>query len=161
MPSVLFVCMANRFRSPLAAALFRRQLEARGMAELWQVSSAGTWAETGLPALGQAREAALQYGLDLSGHRSRRVDRQLLAGQDLVLVMQASQQEALLTEFPEFRESIQMLSKAAEARTYDIPDPSGYGEGVTDTAAELEDLIRCGMEPICEMAASLHSLRLG
>src|SRR5512139_3130406 len=156
MPSILFVCMANRFRSPLAAAFFRQRMEERAGYGSWNVSSAGTWAEPGLPVLEQLMEIARQYGLDLSGHRSRRVDRELLAGYDLVLVMQASQQEALLIEFPEFRRSIQLLSKVVESRIYDIPDPSGRGEDMPEIAAELDDLIRQGFEPICELAVSLH-----
>lgn len=159
MPSVLFVCMANRFRSPLAASLLRQRLEERGMADSWQVSSAGMWAEPGLPALERVRSIAGRYGLDLSGHRSKRVDRRQLAGHDLVLVMQASQQEALQAEFPEFRDAIHLFSRVVEGRTYDIPDPSGHREGVSEIAAELDDLIRCGLEPICELAESLHGLQ--
>jgi protein-tyrosine-phosphatase len=161
MPSILFVCMANRFRSPLAAAFFRQCLEKKGMADSWQVSSAGMWAEPGLPVPEMVQDIARHFGIDLSDHRSRRVDRQLLAEHDLVLVMQASQQEALLTEFPDFEGSIQELSWVAECRTYDIPDLSASGEDVEEIAVELDDLVRCGFESICELAASLYNSRYG
>ena len=159
MPSILFVCMANRFRSPLAAAFFRQCLEKKGMADSWQVSSAGMWAEPGQPVPEPVQEIAGQYGLDLSGHRSRRVDRELLASQDLVLVMQASQREALLTEFPEFEGSVHELSQVAECRTYDIPDACASGQEVLEIIVELDDLVRCGFESICELAVSLYNSR--
>ncbi len=73
--------------------------------------------------------------------------------------MQASQREALLTEFPEFESSIHELSRVAEGRTYDIPDVSASGEDMAEIAAELDDLIRCGFEPICELAASLYNMK--
>ncbi|RPJ38045.1 MAG: low molecular weight phosphatase family protein, partial [Chloroflexi bacterium] len=74
MPSVLFVCMANRFRSPLAAAIFRKSLEEKGLAGSWQVGSAGTWATPGQPVIPSVLAAARELGLDLSGHRAARLD---------------------------------------------------------------------------------------
>ena len=69
-PDVLFVCTANRCRSPVAAALFdrwRRQSGAGG-----QVHSAGL-GEPGAPPPPEVLDAALDYGVDLSAHRSRRL----------------------------------------------------------------------------------------
>lgn len=39
---VLFVCMGNICRSPLAEAVFRHQVAARGWAERFEIDSAGT-----------------------------------------------------------------------------------------------------------------------
>ena len=41
MPSVLFVCTANQFRSPIAAALFSRKLQDERVSQGWSVGSAG------------------------------------------------------------------------------------------------------------------------
>lgn len=49
MPSVLFACTANRFRSPIAAARFSHCLQNEVDVQDWRVGSAGTWAEPGLP----------------------------------------------------------------------------------------------------------------
>jgi len=76
MPSVLFVCTANRFRSPIAAALFLKALKDQGVKGSWSVGSAGTWAVSGQPVLTSVLEVAQDYGLDLSTHRSRHVDAQ-------------------------------------------------------------------------------------
>lgn len=157
MPSVLFVCMANRFRSPLAAAIFRKLLEEKGLTDLWQVGSAGTWAAPGQPVLAFVAQAAQAYGLDLSGHRSERVSAELLAGYDLILVMQASQKEALQSEFPALVERIYLLADVVERRTFDIPDTSTSLQGVMDVSADLDDLIRRGLQSICILATYLHN----
>ena len=56
MPTLLFVCTANRFRSPLAAAYAARQLRDAGLPADWQAASAGTWTPAGLPAHPKALE---------------------------------------------------------------------------------------------------------
>jgi len=160
MPSILFVCTANRFRSPLAAAMLGRNLEAMGIARSWQVASAGTWAQPGQPALPQICEAAQRAGLDLSGHRSVRVSRKTLSSYDLVLVMQASQREALLSEFPDFKDSIYLLSEVAERRTYDIPDALGSEQEIAELVAELDALMRRGLNSICVLATYLNNTKL-
>ena len=157
MPSVLFVCTANRFRSPLAASLLQRDLQALGLAESWIVNSAGIWAAPGQPALPQVSEAAQRLNIDLSSHRSIRVSRKLLARYDLILVMQASQKEALLTEYPELEERVYLFSHVVERRTYDIPDAVDSEEEALELVAELASLIRRGLESICVLATYLHN----
>ena len=89
MPSVLFVCTANRFRSPLAAACFRKVLEEGQNEDVasWMVGSAGTWAAPGQPVIPAVLVAAQQLGLELAEHRSARVSRQLLAEYDLFFLI--------------------------------------------------------------------------
>ena len=159
MPSILFVCTANRFRSPLAAAILKQILHHMGMSDSWEIASAGTWAETGQPALSHIAEAAQRLGIDLSPHRSRRVSEALLSGYDLILVMQASQREALLSEFPSLEERVYLLSHVVERRCYDIPDVPGSAHGVLEVIAELQSLIRRGTESICVLATYLYNTR--
>ena len=159
MPSVLFVCTANRFRSPLAAAVLRKNLEQRQIGDSWRVESAGTWATPGQPALPEVYEAAQRIGIDLSAHRSRRLSRDLLSGYDLILVMQASQQEALLTEFPELQERVYLLSYVVERRSYDVTETIGAGSNAMDVVLELDSLVQRGVESICVLATYLNNTR--
>ena len=159
MPSVLFVCNANRFRSPLAAALLERKLQRLGMADAWTIGSAGLWATSGQPALGEVAEAAGRFNIDLSHHRSTRVSRALLASHDLIVVMQSSQREALLTEFPELDDHIYLFSNVVERRTYDISDAVGSAREMLELISELDTLIGRGLESFCVLAASLHNAR--
>lgn len=159
MPSVLFLCTANRFRSPLAAAFLRRNLAELEMSAAWQITSAGTWATPGLPVMPGVAQAAREFGLDLSSHRSTRISADLLAGYDLIVVMQSSQREALLTEYPHLQERVYLLSDIAERRTYDIPDALGSQQEMLEVVTELEALIRRGLESLCVLATSLSNAR--
>ena len=159
MPSILFICSANRFRSPLAAAFLIKALEEMGITESWRIGSAGTWATPGQPVLQTVSGAAQGFGIDLSGHRSARVSRRLLSEHDLILVMQASQKEALLSEFPELEEHIYLFSYVVERGSYDIPDLSGSEQGVQEIGVELDALIRRGLNYICVLATYLHNTR--
>lgn len=81
---VLVVCTANQSRSPMAEVLMRRRHEAVGAAA--SVASAGSRRGGEPPSSGSVRAMA-RRGLDLSGHRSRELTANDLAGADLVLCM--------------------------------------------------------------------------
>ncbi len=153
MPSVVFVCTANICRSPVAAALFRNWLRQRPEANEWRVSSAGTWADDGVPPSTYAREVLGELGLDLSEHRSRRVDRQMAEGADLLVCMTRSQREAMQTEFPDLADRIQLLSAMA-GPAYDIADPyGGPRQGYVDMVAEVKQLVEAGGPRLMALAS--------
>jgi protein-tyrosine phosphatase len=79
---VAFVCTGNRFRSPLAAALFEQQVGGRMPLA---VDSYGTLPVDAAPALPEAEDLAPRYGVDLSTHRARQLRRGDLEGAELVL----------------------------------------------------------------------------
>ena len=79
---------------------------------------------------------------------------------DLILVMQASHREALLTEFPDLAEHIHLFSNVLERRSYDIPDSCETEQDVWDISVELNALIRNGMDRICMLATQLRDLRV-
>jgi len=71
-PSVLFVCLGNICRSPLAEGALRAEAERLGLDV--EVDSAGTgdW-HSGEPPDRRAIAAALRQGVDISGLRARQV----------------------------------------------------------------------------------------
>lgn len=152
MPSVLFVCTANRFRSPLASAFFRKVLADSVVAGTWDVDSAGTWTVPGLPVLPEVSLIARKYGLDLARHRSKPVTGALLAAQDLVIVMETGHREALQHEFPSAAGRIHLLSQIVEERTYDIPDLTNSLDVMMEIGGELHGLIQKGFVNICDLA---------
>lgn len=123
MPSILFVCTGNYCRSPLAAAFFKNCLEKSLDKNHWQVDSAGTWTRRGSPAPLFCIELARQVGVDLTSHRAQLVTFVPIEKYDLVIVMEKSHREALLTEFPAIEERIFLLSSLAGLSPYDIRDP--------------------------------------
>lgn len=128
MPSILFICTANQIRSPFAAAYFEKLLGEHKAADKdsWQVASAGTWADPGLPADFQLKNFAQNWGLNFHSHRTRQVEKNLLDSQDLVLAMEKGQREALIYEFPQNAEKIKLLTDFC-GPAYDIDDPQGLG----------------------------------
>jgi protein-tyrosine phosphatase len=78
---VVFVCTGNRFRSPLAAAIFARATSGLPV----RVASAGTLELGAMPALAEAVEAASGFGIELASHRSRGLIGLDLSGTDLVV----------------------------------------------------------------------------
>ena len=91
MPSILFVCTANRFRSPIAAIYFARSVVKQGDDNFISVSSAGTWTVPGQPVTTDALLEADKYALNLSLHKSRLITRSMLSKSDLILVMENNQ----------------------------------------------------------------------
>jgi protein-tyrosine phosphatase len=160
MPSILFVCLANRYRSPLAAAFFRQCLGKSSDRGSWSVGSAGTWAQPGLPPDARALKDARDKGLNIKAHRSRQVNAILLSQSNLVLVMEAGQIEALQVEFPKEREKIFLLSEVADGIPFDFPDPFGPDSGThQEIANELYELIKRGFDKICKLALDNHTIQ--
>jgi protein-tyrosine phosphatase len=141
---LLFVCSGNTCRSPLAEALAQRELGTLG----WRVEvrSAGVSALSGTPASSGSLGAAQRHGLDLSGHRSREVDEQLIDWADLILVMSPSHlvrlaqlggagKAALLDAFAQGEEGGEDVGGG-------VPDPfGGDDDAYEETYRTLEELV--------------------
>jgi len=159
MPSVIFVCTANRFRSPLASAFFKKLLEDSFASGTWTVDSAGTWTSPGLPVLPGVSLIASKYGVDLVQHRSKPVSAAILSSGDLILVMEAGHKEALRIEFPLNRDRIYLLSQVVEGRSYNIPDMTDSIESMMGVGDDLHNLIQIGISRICDVAVKMENMR--
>ena len=155
MPSILFVCTANRFRSPLAALYFAREVVRHNDDQDFEVSSAGVWTRDGLPATEDVIDFAEQFDLNLSFHKSRVVSKDILSSADLILVMEAGQKEAIAQEFPGIKNRIFLLAEAAGYPPYDIPDPYQSKEPYQHIGGEIVQLIDQGYENIKKLAWEL------
>ena len=92
---ILVVCTANICRSPLAELLLATWLRRAVPGAAVEVASAGTRARPGHAAADGMQAVASSWGLDLGGHRSQRLDRDLATAQTLVLTMEDRHRSAV------------------------------------------------------------------
>ena len=134
----------------MAEVLFKHKLSERKNPDGWTVESAAAWGRAGELATENARQVAVENGLDLYSHRSQRVEDLDLNAFDLILVMQVGHQEGLRAEFPDLAERIYLLSEMS-GPPYGVSDPAGEDiERYRRTWAEIEGLIEAGFEEIIE-----------
>lgn len=135
---IIFVCLGNYCRSPMAEAIFNTQAEANGCADLFQVSSAGTkdW-DIGLRPDPRAQRLLGEHGYPLSPNkRAQMITRDEIRQADYVIAMT----ERVADELGSGENVSLLLDYAADMPTKDIPDPYP-----TDTFPEAFDLIEHGV----------------
>ncbi len=130
MTRVLFVCTGNICRSPLAEAVLRGKLAQRGIADRFQVDSAGTVDDhLGQRSDPRMRRTAAAHGVEID-HRARLVRADELAFTDLVVGMDdwhIGLLEAMVDGHPaeirKMRDFDPEVVAAAGKRAPDVPDP--------------------------------------
>jgi low molecular weight protein-tyrosine phosphatase len=123
---VLFVCLGNICRSPLAEAVFRHLVNERGWGDRFEIDSAGTsgW-HRGAPPDRRSAEVARRRGIAVTG-ASRRVTGADLRRFDYVIAMDA-ENRAALDDLHAGAGGTAQVRRLREfepgARSLDVPDP--------------------------------------
>ena len=131
---ICLVCLGNICRSPMAAAVLRRQLQDAGLSDDVTVESAGTsgW-HVGGPADPRTLAALVGRGLSADDHRARQFTQASFADYDLVLALDRDNLAELHRLAPDelSRDKIQMLRaydpRALASGDLDVHDPY-YGD---------------------------------
>lgn len=115
MKNILVVCTGNICRSPTGEYLLKKEL-----GEGFNVMSAGLGALVDHPAHEISQKIAMQHGIDMSAHRARQINLDILKWADLVLVMENGHKTELQRRYPELGDKVH---RYGEAQQVDIPDP--------------------------------------
>jgi len=116
----------------MAEALLREELAKTG--EGYDVQSAGLGALVGHPADETAQKLMRRMGIDISGHRARQLDSDLVHWADLILVMETSQKKTLESSEPSARGRVYRLGEWGD---FDVPDPYKRPEEAFEQALML------------------------
>jgi len=123
---VLFVCMGNICRSPIAQGVFHKLLEREGLQAVVETDSAGTHTyHVGEPPDRRARKTALRRGIDLSDLRARLVEPEDFLRFEYVLAMDLRNFNDLSQICPPGAEHKLKLfmDSAPHLRIQEVPDP--------------------------------------
>ena len=122
---VLFVCLGNICRSPLAEGVFRHLVDREGRTEDFRIDSCGTGAwHVGEPPHHDSERVAKKNGVSLAGQRARQVRKADLSRFDLIVAMDRSNRSDLLNLSSDAEDKIVCLREYdTEKGGLDVPDP--------------------------------------
>ncbi|HEY0303481.1 MAG TPA: low molecular weight protein-tyrosine-phosphatase [Longimicrobiales bacterium] len=156
---VLFVCMGNICRSPLAEGVFRHQVRAAGLADRFDIDSAGTASyHIGDPPDQRTTSVARARGIELTG-RARQIKALDLRDFDYVLVMDAQNMARVqqLAGSTKPTAEVRMLRDFDEEAEddLDVPDPYyGGPRGFED----VHDIVERACARLLEHIRAQHDL---
>jgi protein-tyrosine phosphatase len=93
--SILFVCLGNICRSPLAEAVAKRIIEERGLGIRIDSCGTGSW-HIGEPPCDDAIRVAKEHALDISGLRARRITEKDLDTFEQIIALDESNRRDLV-----------------------------------------------------------------
>jgi protein-tyrosine phosphatase len=145
---VLFVCMGNICRSPIAEGVFRRAVADSGLEAQIAADSAGTHDyHVGEPPDRRARAAARARGVDLEGLRARAIEAADFRRFDYILVMEEWQRRELLELCPATARAQPrlLLEFAPRIETREVPDPYYGGSDGFEFVLDLAEAAARGL----------------
>lgn len=154
MVRVLFVCMGNICRSPIAQGVFENVLRREGMEGDVSVDSAGTgrW-HVGAPPDERALSAASIRGLDMSAQRARQVRPEDCENFDYILTMDEENYHTVAALCRGSAVVRPFLDFAPDSSEREVPDPYGGGP---DGFEHVIDLVEEASEGLLEDIRERH-----
>jgi len=125
MISVLFVCLGNICRSPLAEGLMRHHVERLGLSDQFIIDSAGTggWHEGEGPDR-RSVAAAARHGVDISAQKARKLRPEDFDRFDLILGLDRQNvTDIRRLHLPEQAARVALYLEEALGERRDVPDP--------------------------------------
>ena len=138
MTSVLFVCLGNICRSPLAEGVFRATVENAGLSDRFLIDSAGTGAwHAGDPPDPRSIEVAARHGIDLSAQRARQVTDRDFTQFDFILAMDSNNLSTLKSRTRKDHPGLRLFLNSPPT---DVPDPYYGGDDGFERVYQMIDV---------------------
>lgn len=139
MKRVLFVCLGNICRSPMAEAVMRNMVEKRGLSDQIKVDSAATSAwHIGEPPHKGTKEKLKEYGITSSGLKGRQLTKEDFEAFDYIVGMDSSNVRNIrvMCGQPDHPKIFRFLDLTSHKK--DVPDPyyTGDFQGTYELVAE-------------------------
>ncbi len=147
MHRILFVCLGNICRSPMAEFIMKQMVSERGLENLFYIESAATsYEEEGNPVYPPARQVLENRGIDCSQKRARRITKRDYESFDYIVCMDSSNFRNLNAMFPydNGKKIFKLLSFAGINR--DVADPwytRDFSSTEEDVCIGCEALLEC------------------
>jgi protein-tyrosine phosphatase len=121
---VLFVCLGNICRSPMAEAIFQRLVDAAGLADQIEVDSAGTSAyHIGERAHPGTRRVLSHHGINYDGQARQLRPEDAQNGTVYLIAMDGENVAEIRRRLGDVPHLHRLLDFASHAPMHDVPDP--------------------------------------
>lgn len=122
--TVLFVCLGNICRSPIAEAVFQKMVDDAGLSDVIRVDSAATSSyHVGERAHRDTRRVLLQHGIHYNGRARQIRASEMSDPRTYVIAMDSSNLIDLRYTYGDHPRLARLLDFATETNVRDVPDP--------------------------------------
>ncbi|WP_394920864.1 low molecular weight protein-tyrosine-phosphatase [uncultured Robinsoniella sp.] len=123
MIKILFVCLGNICRSPMAEFVFKDMVKKRGLSDLFVISSAATSSEeTGNPVHPGTRKKLKQYNISVDGKRAVRLTEKDYQKYDYIIGMEQAN----------IRNMIRIMGEDRDKKVFKLLDFSDNPRDIAD-----------------------------
>ena len=129
MNKILFVCLGNICRSPMAEFVMKDIVEKAGLSHEFEIASAATSTyEVGNPVYPPARQKLAEHGIDCKGKTARQITKRDYDYYDYIIAMDHSNLRNLRNMLGEDRQRKISLLMDYTSRPADVADPWYTGD---------------------------------
>ena len=123
--NILVLCYGNIYRSPFVEYYLQMKLTGD---DIYQVQSAGFHQKTGRKSETDFVRMVKEYGVDLTHHRSKIVDRELLSWADFIVIMDGKNYKLSLQIDRGIENKLIWLGSLCKGTPVEIADPYGKNQ---------------------------------
>jgi len=140
-PNIAFVCKGNICRSPFAGYYFRK-MNQNGKPSRLQVESYGLIERVNRPSPELAVEAARQFDIDMSSHRSRLLTAEIAEQAGVLFIMDFELYQRVKALFPRIKHKLFFLGVLQDNLNHPLEIDDPYGKGIEQFKAVFRQIMQ-------------------